>query len=117
MDALKISLTVETPQEWSHCMCFGTPAIYLFRADEKLGEITNHHGYSIRCSLWDSGAELSDREKWLNWFDERGINGPRQEVEEMFILDAEIQRNWQNWLAAIPVGIEALWQNSLGTFG
>jgi len=56
----------------------------IFDKDEKLlAQITNHHGKSVRCSLWGSDAVIADAEKWLKWFDDRKIDGPRIEVEEM----------------------------------
>lgn len=82
LDALKRSLVIEKPKEWFYCMCIGTPAIYLYRGDKELGLLTNHHGISVRLSLWSSDAPVMDTEKWLVWFDERSIPGPRKEVEE-----------------------------------
>ncbi|MCD4775143.1 MAG: hypothetical protein K8S15_03730 [Candidatus Aegiribacteria sp.] len=80
--ALKQSLIIERPKEWFHCKCDGTPAVYIYSGDEEIIRITNHHGLSIRCSLWDSDARIIDTDKWLSWFDERGIDEARVEVDE-----------------------------------
>ncbi len=117
LDALKQSLSVETPKEWFHCMCIGTPAIYIYSGDEELVQVTNHHGLSIRCSLWDSDARIIDTEKWLSWFDERGIDGPRKEVEEMRAQEIESQSELKRWISAMPEGLQSIWESSLGKFG
>ena len=75
------ALKVKRPKSWYHCMCEGDPAIRLYKQTRLLVTITNHHGVSVRASLWDSNAPITDVEKWLTWFDARGITGPRREVE------------------------------------
>jgi hypothetical protein len=80
--ALRQSLVIEKPKVGFYCMCRGTPAIFLYKGDKLLGLITNHHGTSIRYSLWNSDAPVIDTEKWLTWFDERKIPGPRKEVDK-----------------------------------
>jgi len=107
LDALNKSLAVEIPEEWFHCMCIGTTAIYIYKGDEEIAHVTNHHGVSIRCSLWDSDATIVDTERWLSWFDERGIDEPRKEVEELRVQQAESQRNWKKWISAMPEGIQS----------
>ncbi|HTQ59075.1 MAG TPA: hypothetical protein VMI32_02560 [Candidatus Solibacter sp.] len=98
-------------------MCDGTPAIYVYERGCELIELTNHHGLSIRCSLWDSDVPITDVEKWLSWFDERQISGPRQEVEAMRAQQAENEKDWEKWIAAMPEGLRAVWSNALGEFG
>ena len=117
LDALKQSLTVECPREWFHCMCIGAPAINIYSGNEEVVQLTNHHGFSFRCSLWDSDARIIDTEKWLSWFDERGIGEPRKEVEEMHLREAESQRDWKRWTSATPKGLQPVWEGSLGQFG
>jgi len=77
VDELNDSLVLKNPAEWFHCMCDGTPALYVYQRGSQLLELTNHHGLAIRCSLWTSDVHISDAEKWLTWFDKRGISGPR----------------------------------------
>lgn len=65
LDDLWESLALIPPAEWFHCMCIGTPAIYVYERGRQRVEITNHHGLSIRCSLWGSDVRIADTEKWL----------------------------------------------------
>lgn len=111
------SLALEPPEEWFHCMCDGTPAIYVYERGCELVELTNHHGLSIRCSLWDSDVRITDTEKWLSWFDERGISGPRQEVEAVRIRQEQNKKDWERWLNAMPRPLRAVWSTALREFG
>ena len=83
LEALKQSLTLEIPKDLFVCMCSGGPAIHIYSGDIEVVQVTNHHGLSISCSLWGGHVKIIDIEKWLSWFDERGIHEPRKEVEEM----------------------------------
>lgn len=111
------SLVLEPPAEWFHCMCDGTPAIYVYDRDCERVVLTNHHGKSIRCSLWDSDVRISDTEKWLSWFDERRIPGPRQEVEALRAQQMQHNKDWEKWLTAIPKALKAVWSSALREFG
>ena len=83
LDALLTALSVAKPDGWFRCMCVGTPAVYIYKDEELLAWVANHHGKSVRCSLWGSNARITDVETWLKWFDDRKIDGPRKEVDEM----------------------------------
>ena len=97
-------------------MCDGTPAIFIYNGDDVV-LVTNHHGLSIRCSLWDSDARIIDTEKWLTWFDERGMDEPRKEVNESRRLAAQHKRDRKKWVSAMPKGLQPLWESALGQSG
>ena len=97
------------PGKGFHCMCIGSPAIRLFRNGKEYGQFTNHHGSSIRCSIWSSDAEVQDREKWLKWFDTRGIPDPRAEVETEEAREKQDQKDEARWLAAMPASLKPRW--------
>jgi len=117
LDALSKALVVTKPDEWFHCMCIGTPAIYIYKDKKLLAMITNHHGQSVRCSLWSSDAAIANTEKWLKWFDDRKINGPRKEVEKMREAQEQSERDRKRWIAAMPRALDPVWENSLDQFG
>jgi hypothetical protein len=117
LDDLWASLALEPPAECFHCMCDGTPAIYVYERGCERVELTNHHGKSIRCSLWDGDVRIIDTEKWLSWFDRRGISGPRREVEAIYVQQEVLRQDWERWLAAMPKAIRPLWSDALGRFG
>jgi hypothetical protein len=106
------ALTVIPPDGLSHCMCDGTPAVRLYRGDTELALVTNHHGHAVRCSLWDSDAELVDCEKWLRWFDERNLPQPRKEVEAAKVRAEESRARYTRWLSAMPTCVRAAWEQA-----
>lgn len=117
LDALSTALVVVKPDEWFHCMCIGTPAIYLYKNDKLLAQISNHHGQSVRCSLWSSDAAILDTDKWLKWFDDRKIDEPRKEVEQMRESQKQRERDWKRWISSMPKALEPIWKDSLGQLG
>ena len=95
------------------CACTGSPAIYFYRGDEELLEITNHHGFSIGTSFWAENMVIKDLEEWLRWFDNRDIKGPRMEVEDTAAQRSKDKDDYTRWQAAMPKSIRPLWTNSL----
>ena len=111
LDAFAAASVVERPGDYFHCMCVGSPAIHIYRGSHVLAVITNHHGASIRCSLWDSDAPLVDPERWLTWFDDRHITEPREEVEWSVRRGDEIRAARSRWLSAVPKGLREICEN------
>ena len=101
-----------------HCMCEGSPILRLYQNGKPLIQISNHHGFLLRCTCWTSDAPIKDQEKWLHWFDVRGMPGPRREVEDMAKQEAKQQAAHRKWEASIPPCIKPLWQQvPLSTWG
>lgn len=117
LDDLQESLLLETPTEWFHCMCLGSPALYLYERSGEFVELTNHHGLSVRCSLWSSDVRVRNTEKWVSWFDHRGMTSPRLEVEAMRARQEKARRDSDRWLAAMPKAISRVWSGAQGQFG
>jgi len=51
LDELQWSLLLDVAEEPFHCMCIGSPALYLCGSADELVVLTNHHGRSVRCGL------------------------------------------------------------------
>lgn len=107
--ALLDALSIAKPKEWFHCMCIGSPAISLYRGNEILVKVTNHHANSVRCSLWDSDALITDTDRWLKWFDERGVGGPREEYEESIAMAQQSEIDYKRWKDAMPSYLRDSW--------
>jgi hypothetical protein len=109
------ALTVVVPsrEDGFHCMCLGSPAIRLYRGETELALISNHHGLSVRSSLWTSDAMLKDTEKWLRWFDARKLPGPRKEVEDMATRAKEREASYARWLGAMPKPLRPFWDRAI----
>jgi hypothetical protein len=94
-----------------HCICRGTEAVRLYRGEEELALVINHHGVSVRCSLWStSDAILEDGEAWARWFDARGMPGPRQERADAAKRAEQSSRSYARWLDAMPPVLRPLWE-------
>jgi len=66
------------------CECSGGLFLELSRAGKSLLAMSYHHGTHLRCpECWKNDAYLSEGSRdWLvNWLAERGIAGPKREVE------------------------------------
>ena len=113
VEDLRASLLLEVPAEGFHCMCLGSPALRLYGPDRECETLTNHHGLSVRCSLWTSDVEVRDTEKWLSWFDRRGMPGPRQEVEDARRRQETNQKAWAKWVDAMPKALAPVWEGAV----
>lgn len=111
IESFSNALKLAVPHEYFHCMCIGTPEVRIYEQSKLLASVTNHHGMSIRCSLWESDAPIADQESWLVWFDERGIAGPRAEVDRLREQAVRSRSQWESWLAAVPAGLQKEWQS------
>lgn len=97
------------PNSWFHCMCDGTPAVRFYLGNQELALVTSHHGRSVRTSLWTSDSILLDSEKWLKWFDDRGMPGPRREVAEGAEESRQSAIEYARWLSAMPPCLRPVW--------
>ncbi len=103
------ALTIKMPAEPFDCMCHGSPQILIYKNDNLVIEITNHHGVSLRCSLWEGNIPILDIEKWLKWFDERKIVGPRNEYLNTISNQNKAKKSSENWFNGMPASIRIIW--------
>ena len=75
VDSFVTVCTIVPPRDGmiSACNCSGSPHVKVYRQNELLLELTNHHGKKIRSDLWTSDESLASPIKWQNWFSERHI--------------------------------------------
>lgn len=110
IDSLSRVLNLSVPPQNFHCMCIGSPEIRIYKRDKLIASVTNHHGMTVRCSLWEGNAPITNQELWLNWFDDRGIDGPRIEVDRLRKQAIKSRSQWETWLTSIPAGLQDEWQ-------
>jgi len=91
-------------------MCDGQPAIRIYRGKEALGRISFHHGTALRYNRWETDLPITDPEPLLRWFDARGIDGPRKEVEENRVQAEKDRKAAERWLAAMPEALRPQWE-------
>jgi hypothetical protein len=111
------SININENHEKFHCMCLGSPAIYLYNGNKLINIISNHHGISIRTNNWNSDAKISDIEKWLHWFDSRNITSPREEFETAKKENEKYREYYKRWISVMPKSILPVWDKAQGNFG
>jgi len=104
---------VEDPRTFGHCMCLGNPALELYAGDELVATIGFHHGQSIRWEAWKHDAVLQDGNGLVNWLAERGVTGPREEVEGLKRQRELNIQAAQRWKAAMPAALEPFWDTMM----
>lgn len=115
------SLVLERPSitKAGTCACSGRPKIVLFKDNKELVQITNHHGHSIRTSFWKSGLNIPiiDEEKWVTWFDKRGMPSLRKNLEDDKKRAIKNKKDKERWLEAMPQSLKKLWDKDIAMFG
>jgi hypothetical protein len=92
------------------CMCMGGPVLEVSGREGVRARITLHHGVSIRWDgPWESDAELVDGPGLVGWLAERGVDGPRREVEASARRAQEARSSLDRWRRATPACLAPLW--------
>lgn len=118
LEEFRSAATLDVEAGPFYCACVGSPVIRLYRSDQEILVITNHHGRSMRNSLWANNVRLRDPSAWVAWFDRRGIPEPREELEYSVQLAKESEANEKRWLEGMPPALVSLWtQTNLNAFG
>ena len=109
LEELNASIVIQ-PGDGMLCACLGGPVIALFRQGKQIGYLTNQFGHAIRTSLWEMDAVIQDQQKWLHWFDARGIKGPRREFEREMAEAKRSQAAEERWMKAMPASMRDPWE-------
>jgi hypothetical protein len=109
IEEFRKAVAVDPSQGQFYCACVGTPVIRLYHRGEEILTVSNHHGRSIRNSLWTNNVPLKNLNAWVEWFDTRGIPGPKDELEESIRRTKEAEVAKQRWLQGMPPSVVPLW--------
>jgi hypothetical protein len=104
---------VEEPMFLSQCMCVDKIVIFLYDGEDRneLLQISNHPGSkSIRCSLYANDLPVINRERWLQWFDDRNIRGPREVISRMAMREKHHVQAYRKWVLAMPQYLKGAWK-------
>lgn len=109
IQALRTSISIESPQQWFRCACDPSTVIRLFRRNKEIGKIDLFEGTTIRFTDWASDAEISNKTEWFEWLDRRGIKTPRKEFEQRVAQDLKDRAAEKRWIKAMPSSLVPLW--------
>lgn len=96
----------------NHGVCPGNPVIFLYEdGNNELLQISTHRGSKrLKCSIHVTDLPLMNREKWLQWFDDRNIRGPRQEASLLEMRQKNQAQGYRKWMAAMPRYLRGIWK-------
>lgn len=95
--------------EFSVVLGCGEPVIDLYGDGARIARIYVYGGVDADISVRDTETEIVDVRAWLDWFDARGIRGPREEYEETLTRKRESEERYARWRAALSEDIRKAW--------
>ncbi len=111
-DELKSAITLKREGGPFVCACMDGPEIALLKNKKEIAAIWNHEGTAIGSSVWKGDWESSDPERWLRWFDARGMKSAREFFNEMQSEYRKATVDERRWLEAMPSSLKPLWANA-----
>jgi hypothetical protein len=112
-DELKAAITLKRNGGPFVCACVDGPEISLLKKHKEIAAVWNHEGTAIGSSVWEGDWENSNPERWLRWFDARGMKSARaffDLTQDDAKKEAKAERRW---LTAIPSSLRPLWPQAL----
>jgi hypothetical protein len=98
------------------CACMDGPEIALLKNKKEIASVWNHEGSAIGSSVWNGDWQNSDANRWLRWFDKRGLTSARKFFNE---TQAEARRtivDEKRWLKAMPSSLKPLWSSAVNQY-
>jgi hypothetical protein len=77
-EELKSAITLKRNGGPFICACMDGPEIALLKNKQEIAAIWNHEGTAIGSSIWGGDWETSNSDRWLQWFDKRGMGFARK---------------------------------------
>jgi len=108
-EELKSAITLKRKGGPFVCACVDGPEIALSKNKKEIAAVWNHEGTAIGSSVWQGDWENSDPDRWLRWFDARGMKGAREFFNQMQSEYREATVDERRWLQAMPSSLKPLW--------
>jgi hypothetical protein len=110
---LKSAITLKRHGGPFVCACMDGPEIVLLREKKEIAAIWNHEGTAIGSSVWQGDWQNSDPDRWLRWFDKRGIRNAREFFGQEQAEQRKSMNDERRWLDAMPPSLKPLWSNAV----
>lgn len=94
------------------CACVDGPEIALLRHAKEIAAVWNHEGTAIGSSVWRGDWENIDPDRWLRWFDARGMTSAREFFDRAQSQYKKAEVDERRWLDAVPSSLKPLWSNA-----
>lgn len=112
-EELKFAITLKRSGGPFVCACVDGPEIALLKNNEEIASVWNHEGTAIGSSVWDGDWENNDPNRWLSWFDARGMKDARAFYVQRQAQSTKAAADERRWRRAMPASIRALWPDTL----
>lgn len=109
---LKSAITLKAKGGPFACACMDGPEIALLKGKEEIATVWNHEGTAIGSSVWKGDWENRNPDRWLRWFDTRGMSYARKFYEQMQSEQRKAEIDEQHWLKAMPAALKPLWSKA-----
>jgi hypothetical protein len=111
-EALKSAITLKPKGGPFVCACTDGPEISLLRNKKEIAAIWNHQGTAIGSSVWEGDWKISDPDRWLRWFDARGMTYARDFFNQMQAGERKAVSDETRWMSAMPSSLKPLWSKA-----
>jgi hypothetical protein len=111
-EELKSAITLKRAGGPFVCACMDGPEIALLKDKKEIAAVWNHEGTAIGSSVWKGDWENGDSDRWLRWFDARGMTGAREFFNRMQSEYRRAAADERRWLDAMPSSLKPLWSNA-----
>jgi hypothetical protein len=112
-EELKSAITLKQKGGPFVCACVDGPEIALLKKKKEIAAVWNHEGTAIGSSVWEGDWENSSPDRWLRWFDARGMKSAQEFFEEMQSQYRKAAVDERRWVKAMPSSLKPLWSNAL----
>jgi hypothetical protein len=112
-ESLKHAITLKRKGGPFLCACVDGPEIALLKNKKEIASVWNHEGTAIGSSVWKGDWGADDADRWLSWFDARGMTSARAFFKLVHAESRKAEADEQRWLRAMPLGLKPLWPNAL----
>jgi hypothetical protein len=106
---LQDSFVFQPTSGWLRCACFPPIEITLSKGGQELGVVWVFDDLTIGFSDWSGDVRLADPDRFLRWFDHRGITGPRRGFERIRAMENADRDAANHWLDAMPPMLRPFW--------
>jgi hypothetical protein len=113
---LKSAITLKHKGGPFVCACMDGPEIALLKNKKEIASVWNHEGTAIGSSVWNGDWENSDANRWLRWFDVRGMTSAREFFNQRRSEDRKMVVAEKRWLKAMPSSLKPLWSNAVSQY-
>lgn len=93
--------------------CMDGPEIALLKKNKEIASVWNHEGTAIGSSVWKGDWQTNDPDRWLKWFDARGMKYARELFNDTQDRQRKREIDEARWLSTMPSSLQPLWPAAL----